>query len=317
MDKNDSLRYYYNCDFNIYRYSDFDFSTLGNTLCDRPRGKRKKTVNECFIMLDTETSKSRADTYTEDKHGRKTYDENPNYIVKWSIGINIWGWNIAAIWGDDPWQCVDTLEKIHNAMSGNTTLVYVHNWQYDNIFLRRFLYKKFGKPVSQLATKPHYPISTEFECGLVIRDSLALAQRRLEKWGSDLKVKHAKAVGKWDYNKHRDQTDPLSDDELEYICNDVLCGIECLDTLRRSIKKTYAGMPYTATGIVRNEARKLSGGQKGHIRATRHYDTYDHYLRLEGVYHGGYTHANRNLVNHVIQDKIECYDFASSYPFVC
>lgn len=36
---------------------------------------------------------------------------------------------------------------------------------------------------------------------------------------------------------------------------------------------------------------------------------------MQNVYHGGYTHGNRYHYNETINGKIDCYDFASSYPY--
>ncbi|MBR5513689.1 MAG: hypothetical protein IKV85_06855 [Ruminococcus sp.] len=315
MTKYDSIIYYYNFEFGHYYCMDFDFDCLRHCMVDRPRGKRKRRLNELFIMLDTETSKSEEDHYTTDKHGKKQYAENINYIVKWSIGINIWGFNLGVIWGNTPWELCECIQQIHGHLNGNATIFYCHNWSYDNIFLRKFLFKQFGFPMNQLSTKPHYPVCTEFENGVQIRDSLILAQRSLERWGADMHVQHAKAIGKWDYNRIRHQQDTMTDDEMLYICNDVLCGVECLDALRRANRKTYAGIPYTATGFVRNEARVRGGNLFAHKRARQCYSTYDNYLMCESVYHGGYTHANRNFLSHVIDEEtIYCFDFASKYP---
>ena len=49
----------------------------------------------------------------------------------------------------------------------------------------------------------------EFDNGVILRDSLILAQRKLEKWCIDLDVEHKKAVGLWDYNKHYTQKKKL------------------------------------------------------------------------------------------------------------
>ena len=40
------------------------------------------------------------------------------------------------------------------------------------------------------------------------------------------------------------------------------------------------------------------------------------YKQLLDCYHGGYTHANRYFVNRIITKRMQCYDFASSYPAV-
>ena len=75
-------------------------------------------------------------------------------------------------------------------------------------------------------------------------------------------------------------------------------------------------MPYTATGIVREEARKIGKAHHAHDEFEKITPGYDVYLILEKCFHGGYTHANRYYVNETITDPVRCYDFKSSYPYV-
>lgn len=316
MNEKERVIEYFNTPFEICNFDDYDYTTLNNIPVDMPRGNKKTKLNECFIMLDTETSKSKQDVYRMVKSGKRLkreYDENRNYIVKWSIAINVYGFNIVCLWGSRPTDAVNTIEKIINNMGGNYTRIYVANLSYDYTFLRKFFFSTWGTPAAMLATKPHYPISIQFQNGVELRDSLILSQRSIEKWGEDLDVAHKKAVGKWEYKKIRNQKDDITDDELLYICNDVLCGVECLDATRRTLGKTVRGIPLTATGIPRGELRTIGTKHNAHDRAKQLYCDYAQYLRFERVYHGGYTHANRNVNGWTINNVV-CYDFASKYP---
>ena len=159
----------------------------------------------------------------------------------------------------------------------------------------------------------------EWENGLILKDSLILSQRSLEKWGKDLNVEHQKAVGKWNYDKIRTQVEVYNVDELQYIEFDTLCGVECIDTLMKSLNKKIYSMPYTATGIPREEVRKRGKKASAKKLFNKLAITYEQYKKLEKVYHGGYTHANRHVVGWIlgsIEEPVEAYDFASSYPFV-
>lgn len=315
---NRSVNYYCQDDFAISFYNDYDFSCLKHIPSGQCRGNRKKSISECFIMLDTETSKSVPDTYKIKRvSGRelKVYDENRNYIVKWSIAVNYRGINVCCLWGNKPSECVHCLERMNAVLKGNCIIIYIHNLAYDWMFLRKFFIDAWGEPSEQLNTKPHYPIMIEFENGIQFRDSLILAQRGIEKWAQDTNVLHQKAVGKWDYNKIRNQVDAISEDELLYICNDVIAGVECLNALRKMLGKTHAGMPYTATGIVRGEARSIGQKYKAHDEYLKRMGDFEWYQAAEKCYHGGYTHANRHLVGWIEED-VQCYDFASSYPYV-
>ena len=132
-----------------------------------------------------------------------------------------------------------------------------------------------------------------------------------------MNVDHKKAVGKWDYLKIRNQSyDHFSDEELEYIEHDTLAGVECIDKLMAQLNKRIYSMPYTATGIPREEARKRgkqNRAREDFLRIVS--EDYKTQQKLEDVYHGGYTHANRHYISVTIEDDIYALDFTSSYPY--
>lgn len=211
---------------------------------------------------------------------------------------------------------IECFRAIQKAMPGDDTIIYFHNLSWDYVYIRKFLFAVYGYPSKQLATKPHYPIYLEWEdSGLILRDSLILSQKSLEKWANDMDVLHKKAVGKWDYDKHRTQKDLFTDDELRYIENDTLAGVECLDATKIFLNKRIYSMPYTATGIVREAVRTLAKVNKWRPTFERIAFSYAQFVKSQLVYHGGFTHTNRHLVNTLITDMVKCYDFASSYPY--
>ena len=301
--------------YRLQFYTEFDYGLLNHLIYKkRPVRGEPDTVNDCFIMADTETSKKPCVYKVVDTKGNRT-EVHENHVVAWSVAIRALGLNIVTLWGRRPSELMDCISRICSCLPGYKTVIYFHNLAYDYVFLRKFLFAEFGEPVHVLNTKPHYPIAIEFDEGLILKDSLILSQRSIEKWAEDLNVEHKKAVGKWDYEKLRNQDEDFSADELEYIENDVLAGVECLDALRVVLKKDVFSMPYTATGIPREDVRKLGRPFRANQFFRRHVATFEQYLQLEHVYHGGYTHANRNEVGFV-QEKATCYDFASSYPAV-
>ena len=286
-------------------WRDYTYSDLSYILYAKRAGKGShKLYNDAIMMLDTETSKKDPDLIGQ------------NHIVTWCISIRALHINIVTLWGYTPSECIECIKKIHDAMPGELSYLYVHNLSYDWVFLRKFFLREFDEPVKQLNTKSLYPIYIEFPCGVVLRDSLILAQRKLEKWAKDMDVEHKKAVGFWDYDKIRNQGDPLSDQELKYIENDTLAGVECIDATLQLLRKRIYSIPWTATGIPREEVRKRGKYQNAHEKFLRQAPEYELQLILERVYHGGYTHGNRHYYNQTITGITSCYDFASSYPFV-
>ena len=297
---------YYKGKYQLVKWNEYKYRKLKNIMYVRRAGHADNdTYNDCIIMADTETSKG----------VQKGIEEN--HVCAFTLSIRAYHQNIVTLYGTKPSDFVKMLKKLQLYMSGDKTIIYFHNLAYDWVFLRKFIMEAYGTPIKLLATKSHYPIYIEFATGLILKDSLILAQRSLEKWASDLDVEHKKAVGKWDYLKIRNQSDDnFSADELEYIEHDTLAGVECIDKLMIQLNKRIYSMPYTATGIPREEARKR--GKDNRARedfqriAPKDYHTQ---LKLENVYHGGYTHANRHYIGVTINDDILAMDFTSSYPY--
>ena len=291
--------------YKMVLWSDFDFSLFEQIMYIARSGKGHtgEIYNDCIIMADTETSKEIPGTVCK------------NYIVAWTVSIRAFGCNIVTLYGHKPSEFVECIDKMHKKLPGDKTIIYIHNESFDWVFLRKFMMRKWGTPDKQLNTKSHYPIFINFNNGLMFRDSLILAQRNLEKWAEDMNVEHKKAVGFWDYDKKRNQSDDFSEDELHYIEYDTLSGVECLDATMKALHKHVYSMPYTATGIPREAVRKIGKEFNARDLFKRIAPEFIIQCILEDVYHGGYTHANRHFISRTITGKIICLDFASSYPY--
>ena len=285
-------------------YKDFNFEILKNIMYINKPGRKSEKYSDCIMMLDTETSKTKANEVCE------------NYIVAWSISIRAFHKNICTLYGNKPSECVECLNFIFSCLPGNKHFCYIFNLSYDWTFLRRFFINEFGIPIKQLNTKSHYPIYIEFDNGFILRDALILAQRKLEKWAIDMDVEHKKAVGSWNYDLIRNQDYKFSNDEIHYIENDTLSGVECIDALMQSIHKKIYSMPWTATGIPRDEVKTRGKQNQANAKFKKQLLSYDEQMIMQKVFHGGYTHGNRLYYNETITGDIICYDFASSYPFV-
>ena len=286
----------------------FDFDILSrNIMYYKKKGKfQKGTWNDIIIAADTETSKGH----------EVSSDPLPNHVCAWTISFRAYHCNIATIYGTRPSEMIEAFKRIRAALKGDDIYIYFHNLAYDYVFLRLFLFGAFGTPSKELNTKPHYPIMLGFENGIILKDSLCLAQCKLEKWANDLDVNHKKAVGSWDYDVIRDQSDTFSRAEKRYIENDTLALCECLDAFCVSLNKTIYSIPYTATGIPREEVRERAKQHKGHENFLREALSYDQFQKFMKLYHGGYSHANRFYVGDLLNDDITaCRDFASSYPY--
>lgn len=311
--------------YQLTYYSEFDYDILGNTILYFKKAGRGDTVtyNDVIIMMDTETSKQKVNTYKyveKNINGAvvklKKYNPVPNHVVAWTISLRAFNKNIVTLYGNSPSELIDCLCKLRESLKGDEIYIYWHHLAYDWVFIRLHMFNKFGHPERQLNTKSHYPIFIKFANGICFRDSLCLSQRKLEKWALDLDVEHKKAVGKWDYNKLRNQHgEYFNSGELTYIENDTLAGVECIDKLMTALHKHIYSMPYTATGIPREECRKIgkeNGARESFLKVVL---DYERYIQATRVYHGGYTHANRYMIDRLILNVV-CHDFSSSYPSV-
>lgn len=302
--------------YQMIYFEDFDFKVLSNVVYKAKRGNgRKGTYNDCIIMADTETSKH-PQRYEMDDFGNM--DPLPNHVVAWTISIRAYHMNIVTLYGTRPSEFITCLKKLREILKGDDIYIYFHNLPYDYFFLRRFMFDAFGTPKRQLNVKSHYPINIQWENGIIFKDSLILAGCKLEKWADDLDVEHKKAVGSWDYDRIRNQQDRpvFSEDELRYIENDTLAGVECLDAYITSLNKSIYSIPYTATGIPREEVKKRAEKHRGHDYFLRNALTWEQLLKFRKLYHGGYTHGNRWFIDTMLDDDItECWDFNSSYPY--
>lgn len=294
--------------YRMTKWDRFDYSILANNIMYyRKKGKfQKGTWNDVIIAADTESSKGH----------EITEEPQPNHICAWTISFRAYHVNICTIYGTKPSEMMNAFQKIRDALQGDDIYIYFHNLSWDYVFLRLFIFRNFGTPVRQLNTKPHYPISLGFGNGMVFKDSLCLAQCKLEKWASDLNVEHKKAVGSWDYDLIRDQDWKFSKEEKKYIENDTLALCECIDAFCISLNKTVYSICYTATGIPREEVRDRAKKHKGHADFLRQALSFEQFEKFMKLYHGGYSHGNRFLIADILDDDIvKCKDFQSSYPF--
>lgn len=291
-----------NLPYQMTYWQDFEYESLNNILYQFRRGRGSNhSVNDVIIAADTETSKKP--------------DRDDNHVCAWTITIRAFSRNIVTLWGHRPSSFCAALYLIMDNLNGSETIIYFHNLAYDWVFLRKFLFERFGHPDKQLNTKSHYPILIQWSNGLTIKDSLILAQRSLDKWSKDLDVEHQKAVGKWDYDRIRNQDEVFTSDELEYIEHDTLALAECIEATMKSLNKLIYSIPYTATGIPRGDIRKIGHQHSARDLFERIHLEYDDYIVAEQTYHGGFTHSNRYVIEDTIKGSIKCKDFASSYPF--
>lgn len=213
---------------------------------------------------------------------------------------------------------LDRLQNHFTDIKEKKMIIYVHNLSYDYVFLRNRLFKKYGYPINSLAVKTHKYVSLDFGF-FEFRDSYILTQKSLEKLTNDEHIEITKAVGYWDYNKLRSPHSYRTENEKFYVNVDTISLCLALRSVMNSRNVNTGSCPLTSTGFIRNEARRrsriISDGKKWRNKFKELELSYEDYIFLEKVFHGGYTHANRYYIGELLYN-LKSFDFASSYPAV-
>lgn len=289
--------------YKIVYFKNFNYMSLFNgDFIRRSNAGHMLQVYEKIITVDTET-------FVFDK-------KDIGYITDWSITIE----NECCIYGNHVSDLVDTIDRIADTLHADKDHLvrfYVHNFPYDYMFLRNHMFRKWGEPDRNLASKTHRYIFMDWTSfGIEFRDSEILTQRSLERLCQDMGTTE-KAVGTWDYKKFRTPDSERSELEIKYVCIDTISLCKALRKYISDRGYTVANVPLTNTGFIRNRARAESRKDK---KWRNHFLSMQldlrQYKQLLDAYHGGYVHANRYYINRIITKSMQCYDFASSYPSV-
>lgn len=276
------------------------------------RSKKKASILEDFISLDTETS-----------HNHD--DENPiGWVYQWAFAFA----NDEVVVGRKPSELLDTLDKIvafYELDEKHKVVIYVHNLSYDLNYLVNFLIDRYGTNYTQISPESHK--FTSFSIGAFeFKCSYMLSRSSLDKWGKDYDTKYKKLTGAIDYNIIRYQDSELEAIDWDYMVGDVLTLRYCLKAQFKAYNDTIASVPLTATGYIRREERN---NYKKDIKNRRTFlDTQldiETYLLSLRAFSGAYTHGNRFLAGLTLRVeelskklgkavKIKHRDFRSHYP---
>lgn len=209
-------------------------------------------------------------------------------------------------------ELTDFLKVLSDLPSDVKIIIWVHNLSYEFQFLCNILTWK-----DVFARTPHKPmkcVSNEYP-NIEFRCSYMLTRLSLDSWGKQLGV--SKMTGDLDYDVIRTPRTILTDKEMKY------CEQDCkvVDAGIRYYLKKYKkqrNIPLTQTGTVRKEVKDILTADKQYVRMIKKLvpDRPSEYARLQQIFAGGYTHANQMYAGKLINELIEHYDFASSYPTV-
>lgn len=276
---------------------------INEILCDIDFVKKKKILlSNVPIVFDIE-----ATSFYNEKN------EKCSTMYAWVFGIN--GKCCTGRTWQEFFKVLDKVKEYYRISSNKHLIIYVHNLSYEFQFFRHYF--EWDNVFSLEERKPIYAISTD---GIEFRCSYILSGYSLETVAKNLnRYKVNKCVGDLDYDLMRHSKTELTDKEWKYIIHD---GLVVMAYIQEEIENCDGinNIPLTQTGYIRQLCRNncLKGDYrfeytklvKNHLRLTA-----DDYKQLKRAFMGGFTHANINYVDRVIDD-VTSYDFTSSYPTV-
>lgn len=292
-------------------YNELDFSTIEYKTVK----KKKITYLNIECGFDIETTSTLLEN-----------DEKVAFMYEWTFGIQ----DESFICYGRTWeQFIELCQKLHDyfELSEERVLIcYIHNMSFEFQFMR-----KYFNWINVFSVDERKPIKALCDLGIEFRDSYILSGYSLEKTADNLQShKIEKMVGDLDYSLIRTQDTLLTDKELKYCEHDVLI---ILYYINEQIKQygDITKIPLTNTGRVRKFVRencytdglnKNKNNRKNKGKWCRYREimndlqiTKDEYIILKRAFQGGFTHANANYTNKLLEN-VSSIDFTSSYPAV-
>lgn len=299
-------------------YDTIDALPIAKRKRGNPGGRTKTKYKDLVTSFDIETTRLH-------DYSKKARDDNPGlsddtvmYIWQWAFSWKTEeGIRTVCTYGRTWPQFVELVKKLTAYTPKNQLIVvYDHNLSYEFQFLRGIL--PFG-PDDVFNVKPRQPLKA-VTTGLEFRCSYKQSNMSLRKFAESMNTPHQKK--ELDYNEKRYWYTPLTDGELEYCVNDVICLNECIILRMASEDDNLYSIPLTSTGYVRREVKRALRAMGPATMNDIHdmMPDYDTYLELKEAFRGGNTHANRYYSNLLLEEKdygpIHSADRSSSYPAV-
>lgn len=277
------------------------------------RGKRKFYDNNIYtfdietssyIILDGEQLDVSIYDKLDDKEKKRCIIQATMYV--WQFGIN------NDVYYGRTWEELKIFIRRIEENVPDLKFLWIHNFSYE------FQFMKSITPISEVLARKKHKVMTAFikDYNFKVKCSYMSSSSSLAGLTKNFNLDIAKKMGDLDYSKVRHSETPLTELELGY------CEYDCLVLYKYVLKElevyeTVKNIPTTNTGKVRRELKEL-------IRTDYKYKSYvrksinnkpNIYNLLVEIFQGGYTHANRLYSGDII-DKVDSWDFTSSYPWV-
>lgn len=259
---------------------------------------------DAICCYDSETSKKNlGDAVNENWVG---------WVYQWCMCVDeqfVGGRTISAFMRE-----LNRLKKIYNLRKNRRyMIIYIHNLSYDAVYFLRHMYEK-DVDTELFMLDSRKILTIKFDC-FEFRDSYRQSNMSLEKWGENLNTDVRKAVGVVDYDTIRYQDEELQENDWYYQVNDVYTMKECLEIELSENGDTLVTIPLTSTGYVRRDCRRAVEKDSNYRRFfERTALSEELYTKIYEAFAGGYTHANRHILNTTVVGNIGHRDKKSFYP---
>lgn len=231
----------------------------------------------------------------------------------YSFQLDIAGVNVVVRYFEDILKIFDSVIDFYNLSSSRRLVIYVHNLGYEHFYLTQLFASKWGQPES-LFTKPRKPLTIRYNNGIEFRDSLKLFQKSLEK--ATKGCKHEKLKGDLDYSVYRTPDTEVTEQEFDYMVNDVQGLYEAIERLKQEHSYNAATIPLTNTGMVIEAVNEKLRAERGGHTIAKMRDLVLNKEQLKLAYKcmaGGDTHGTRWRAGQVYYN-CNSYDLKSAHP---
>ena len=187
-------------------------------------------------------------------------------------------------------------------------IIWVHNLAYEFTFLSGIYPFVNDECFFRDVRKPIY--CRMYEC-LEFRCSYIQTNMSLSHLTKQMKVEEKLSGQKYNYNKIRYPSTPLSEYEKAYCARDVQSLVECMRVKMRNDGDTLQTIPLTSTGYVRRDCIAAIAPLYMNIKDIL--PSEPEYRLLRKAFRGGNTHASRKSSGKILRN-VYSYDMSSCYP---
>lgn len=187
-------------------------------------------------------------------------------------------------------------------------IIWVHNLAYEFTFLSGIYPFVNDECFFRDVRKPIY--CRMYEC-LEFRCSYIQTNMSLSHLTKQMKVEEKLSGQKYNYNKIRFPSTPLSEYEQAYCARDVQSLVECMRVKMRNDGDTLQTIPLTSTGYVRRDC--IAAITPLYMNIKDILPSEPEYRLLRKAFRGGNTHASRKSSGKILRN-VYSYDMSSCYP---